>query len=103
MKEVTKTIYLYAKQNEHPWDHEAHPDGYSFDTWSFKLAGSSAGGSVLIAQQEITMQVPDDFDPVDSFVGNMRDEQEKLKAECSLKVDNIEQQIQSMLALPSQD
>lgn len=94
-KEVTRTMYLTAKRCR--WAEEG----------DYSLAITVYGpeihddDTIFLAESEFTMTVPDHADLDSLTVEAMRKEQDKISAEAHLKVQNIEETIQSMLALPA--
>lgn len=98
MSNIVKTkLYLHAGPNKYKFDDA--DDDIAYQIRAFEYIDD---GEVVIATMDVEMKVPD-IDVTDKFVENMRAQQEKIKAACSLQVDNLEGQIQSMLALPSPD
>lgn len=61
---------------------------------------SSCGpGYVAIRRIEIEVEIPDDFDPRPHQIGALRDAKSKVLAEAQIKANNIEEQIQHLLAI----
>ena len=61
-------------------------------------------GYVLVNTQgiEITMDIPEGYDKVNSRIDQLKDEKQKIQAEAHLKAENIEEQIQSLLCIEDQ-
>lgn len=56
-------------------------------------------GYVLINEQDITIEVPDDFNPVPAAIAALRSKQQKIRAEAEQKSLLIDEQIQKLLAI----
>lgn len=91
-KTVTDTIYLYGRP------HTSSEDGVYHDISMWKRP--KGDGYVLLSEMEVSMEVPEG-DLTERFVDSLREVQEANKAECHLKNQNIEEQIQSLRALPA--
>lgn len=91
-KTVTDMLYLYARPSP------GAKDGVYHDLTLWKRPTNE--GYVLRSQMEVSMEVPED-DITEKFVASLRKNQESNKVECHLKNQNIEEQIQSLLALPA--
>ena len=53
----------------------------------------------LVRQQDIEVEIPDDFDPNPVMIKNLRAKQTEIRAEAEAKVTNIEEQIQRLLCI----
>lgn len=66
----------------------------------FRTAMSSCGPNyVPIREVECEFEIPDDFDPRPKQIEALRDHKQKILAETNVKVNNIEEQIQALLAI----
>jgi hypothetical protein len=67
-----------------------------FEFYPFDM---SSNGSALVGERVIEVEVPDDFDPKPGLVKAMRKKQSDLRAESEFKIKQIEEHIQSLLAI----
>lgn len=94
---TTASIYLKASMTSY-----RVPDGekvgfYISDCQSYPEE------DIVISEISVTMEMPDNLDMLavnGKFVDALREQQEKIKAEAHIKVENIEGTIQNLLALP---
>ncbi len=56
-------------------------------------------GYILIGEQEIAIEVPDDFNPVPIQISALKEAQQKIRAEAEQKTLVIEEKIQKLLAI----
>lgn len=99
METVTGKIYLMASMDTWRCEHDEKV-GFYISNHNMNYDKTD----VCIGEMDVSMDVPDDLDAFainEKFIEGMRKQQETIKAEASLKVDNIEEQIQSLLALPA--
>lgn len=54
---------------------------------------------VLIGEHSIEVEVPDDFDPRPAQVQRLREEQQKVRAAMAKRIKELDDQINSLLAL----
>lgn len=54
---------------------------------------------VCIGEREFETEIPDDFDPRPSQISALRKAKQEILADAQLKVNNIEEQIQSLLCI----
>jgi hypothetical protein len=52
-----------------------------------------------ILETELEVEIPDDFDPINTKIGILRQEKQRIQAEAHVKAENIEQQIQELLCI----
>ena len=94
MKTITETVemYLYARKS--------FDNGATIYEW---VACSMDGitGYILVATKEFELSIalPDDFDLTQAEIDTLQAAKEKIQAETHLKVQNIEDQIQRLLAI----
>lgn len=96
-KSATKSIKLVASLAYHRCE-EGEKIGF------YLCLYGALEGEIVVGQMDVTMDIPDDLDELtvnQKFIDAMREEQEKLKSETQIKVGNIEEKIQSLLALPA--
>ena len=55
--------------------------------------------TVSVMETPISMNVPDDFCPVNSRVDALKEEKSKISAEAQVKCQNLEDQIQALLCI----
>lgn len=91
MENVTKkhTIYLTAKKIGGKY------------SYGIEMVDMSEYGYITVETKEIevSMDVPEGYDPVNGHIDALRDEKQKIGAEAQVKINNIEDQIQSLLAI----
>jgi len=96
-KKITRTMHLVASRNEFRFDDE---DDYIFKISSYGPHCAS-DGDIYLAEAKFTMVVPDLDISLDQItIDMMREEQQTIRANAELAVNNIEETIQSMLCLP---
>lgn len=87
------TIKAFLHWHKFEWSDEAR----------FQLHPSSMASCgpeyVPIRELEIEVDVPDDFDPRPLQVAALRAERDKITAECEVKKNNIDEQIQRLLSI----
>lgn len=88
METITKTIYLNAV----PSDFE--DGGYRYSMLDFDRDDGINVGSI-----EVSIDIPEDFDLNSAHVEILKTEKNKIYAEAQLKCNNLEEQIQSLLAI----
>lgn len=91
MKTITKTVYLSAEPAT--WE----DDGYHYTMLDFETAHRITVGSM-----EVSIDIPDDFDITNAHIEILRAEKQKIHAEAQVKTNNLEEQIQSLLAIEDQ-
>ena len=87
---MKKTIYVHAQLAE--WSEE----GYILTYWDYEM--SQAGGP-RVATVEVDFDMPSKAELANGFVGQLRGEQQKIRADCEVKVNEIEHQIGKLLAI----
>lgn len=87
-KSITRTLYLLAQSA--PWNE----CGYSFSIAEFELSNTQTLGTM-----EVTMAIPRGYDFTTGQIDILKAEKEKIQAEAHLKAENIENQIQALLAI----
>ena len=84
--EYTTTLYVFWYQDIH-------------DFW-VRDNDSPIEGCVLVASQEVTFKLPA-FDPTDALVTQLEAEKRRLQVNTQAKLNQIDEKIQSLLALPA--
>jgi len=92
MKTVTDKVYLLAI----PASYEEC--GYRFDIFSCEIEEY-----ITVGSQEITMEIPEDFDINTAHIDILKAEKSKIQAEAHLKAQNLEDQIQALLCIEHQE
>ena len=87
--ETVETVKLYLHINKY---------GPGYDCYTSDM---SEFGDVLVAIQEfeLVFDIPDDFDEVEAKIGTLEKAKAKINAEAWVKTQNIDEQIQSLLAI----
>ena len=63
------------------------------------VAEMSEYGYVMVNEQEITIDIPDDFNPVASEIEMLRAAKQKIQAEAQVKANAIEDQISKLSSI----
>lgn len=85
-------IYITAQVSQHT------EGGIRYEAWDMDMSGES--GRILITKTELEVEIStDDMRP--QFVGALREEQQKIRAESERQVTRIEERIQSLLCIES--
>ncbi len=79
------------------WEKSFVTDKSTFTIWKCKVNDDPT--RVFISEQEVEIEVPDNFDPVPGMISGLKAEKQRIQAECNVKVENIEDQIQRLLAI----
>jgi len=87
---ITKTVYLVATKAARWMDEDYHYSLFDFPPFANYIA---------ISEQEITFDVPDDFDYVNAQVDILKAEKSKIEADAYIKTQNIQEQIEGILAI----
>ena len=90
MKTVTTTKKIYL-----------HADSFDKDILNIYYSDMSEYGDILIATKEVELSfdVPEDYDVVQLEIDQLTKAKKVIQAENHLKVQNIEDQIQRLLAI----
>jgi hypothetical protein len=86
----TDTVYIHWQK--YLWQDEE----------KFKLKGykdDTSPDCIFIREMEVEFEVPDDFDPVPKQIDMLKEAKQKLMADTQVKINNIDEQIQSLLAI----
>lgn len=76
-----------------PWDESPRYSFYSFDPTTYNP------DMVIVMEHSFYVEVPDDFDPRPGQVAALKAKKEKVQAEFAAKVKEIDDQINSLLAI----
>ena len=88
MKTITKTVYLRAM-----------PDCFEDGGYEYGIASYESPDYTTVAEMEVSMDVPEDFDINAARIDTLKELKKVVQAEAYLKAENIEGQIQSLLAI----
>lgn len=66
---------------------------------TYKPSAEYSPNTVVVAEHEIEVEVPDNFDPRPAMVESLQEQKRLAEAEFGKKVREINQRIQSLLAL----
>lgn len=89
------TIEGYIIFQQYNW--EEKPE-YAF-SMSGHVTCTEHCNRAVVMEHSFEVEVPDDFDPRPGFVDQLQQEKERLRAEFSKKVMEIDEKINSLLAL----
>lgn len=87
------TIKGYITCTQYAWD-----DKPSFSFYSFDPTGYDSS-TVKVMEHEFEVEVPDNFDPRPGQVAALEAKKKEIQAEFAAKVKQIEDQINSLLAI----
>ncbi len=90
MKTITETVALYL-----------HLSKYKEDGYDIYMTNMAEYGDVLVTTKEfeVSFDVPEDFNANTAKVESLEEKKRKIGAEAQLQINNIEEQIQSLLAI----
>jgi len=87
------TIKGYITCQQYAWDDKPTFSFYSFDPTSYDSS------TVKVMEHEFEVEVPDNFDPRPGQVAALEAKKKEIQAEFAAKVKQIEDQINSLLAI----
>jgi hypothetical protein len=87
------TIKGYITCTQYAWDDKPTFSFYSFDPTSYDSS------TVKVMEHEFEVEVPDNFDPRPGQVAALEAKKKEIQAEFAAKVKQIEDQINSLLAI----
>ena len=79
--------------------HRQNSYRYADGSWSFFSCDMSEYGYILVMPYELTVDLPEDYDPVKAEVESLRKAQKAIRAELTRKGEMLEERIQSLLAI----
>jgi len=79
--------------------HAKRSDFTGVVSYHFFECDMSAYGYVPVVEQEITIDVPDEFNPVAAEIEMLRAAQKKMQADAQVKANHIEDQISKLSCL----
>lgn len=85
------TIKGHITHTKYAWDDKATYSFYTFD--------ASDENTVNVMEHEFEVEVPDNFDPRPGKIAALKEKKEKVQAEFSKRVMELDEQINSLLAL----
>ena len=93
MAKHTETIEMILHVRKDDWE-----DEYKYSVFSSDM--SACGYIPILAKEiEVTFDIPDGFDPVNAHIDTLKEEKQKIAAEAQVKMNNLEEQIQSLLCI----
>ncbi|MBB5414052.1 hypothetical protein [Paraburkholderia atlantica] len=96
---ITTKVHVHAKQvQRYCADTGTFTEELGWEVYPFDMS-KSFGDRVSVGEQEITIDVPDDFDMRTGLVANLEAEKKRLMAEFNARVAAIDGQIQKYLAI----
>lgn len=87
------TIKGYVTCTQYGWDDKPTFSFYGFDPTGYDTS------TVKVMEHEFEVEVPDDFDPRPGQVAALKAQKEQIQAEFAAKVKQIDDQINSLLAI----
>lgn len=97
--QVTITGYLHAHQTmKFDAEKQDYVDETVYEVFPFDFS-QSVSSRVLIGEQHITVNVPDNFDIRTGLVANLEREKRDLQAEFGKRITKLNEQINSLLAI----
>ncbi len=88
MTTITKTIFLSAS-----------PATYADDGYAYYMSEYESDDRIMMGSIEVSIDIPEGFDINSAHVEILKKEKNKIYAEAQLKCNNLEEQIQSLLAI----
>lgn len=88
------TIKGYITYRKYSWDEKPTYTVYGFDPTNYIDADE-----VLLMEHDFEVEVPDNFDPRPGQIAALKAKKEKVQAEFSQRVKEIDEKINSLLAL----
>lgn len=86
--------FIHAKRRAF---YEEGEGDYEYTWWGH--ADMSSCNYIMVCPHQLTIEVPDDFNPIPIEIANYRKEQQRIRAEAQSKVNLLEEQIGKLLAL----
>jgi len=97
--QITIKTYLLAKlEDSYDYNTGEMKKETKFSLWDVDISASSPE-YVKVSEQDISLEVPDDFDPRIGYVAGLERLKESIGAEFQARVTEINAQIQSLLAI----
>lgn len=88
MKTITQTIYLIAS-----------PASWEDSGYWIRINPCQLDDCITLNSMEVTMDIPENFDINSAHIEMLKTEQSNIQARAHLKSQNIENQIQALLAI----
>jgi len=85
------TIKGHITHTKYPWDDKPTYSFYPFD--------AADENTVNVMEHEFEVEVPDNFDPRPGKIAALKEKKEKVQAEFSKRVMELDERINSLLAL----
>ena len=87
---IWQTIHIHCQKSS--WENE-----HTFHLFSFKLDNTDS--RVYVGEQEIEIEVPDDYDPRSALIAALKEEQTKAAAAYQKTVTDIQRRISELQAI----
>jgi len=88
MKTITESIYLIAS-----------PASWEDSGYWYRIAAHECSSAITVNKMEVSMEVPEGFDPNQPHIDMLKAEKNKIAGDAQIKMNNLEEQIQSLLAI----
>lgn len=96
---ATIAAYVHARKvGRYDANTQTFVEEMGFEVYPFDMSKSSSD-RVLVGEQEVTVDVPDNFDMREGLVKNLEAEKKRLMADFNARVAAIDSQIQKYLAI----
>jgi hypothetical protein len=96
---VKQKVYLYMSY-EYDWDSKPLVKKWMPTFLSFEVEDDAE--RVFVGETEVTLDYPDDFDPVPKQVAAMQAERAKIVAEFTAKLSGIDEKLAQLQALTNE-
>lgn len=94
---VTITAHVHANKTEqYDADEGAWKQHVTYEVFPFDIPSTDR---VVVCQQEVEVDIPDEFDIRSGLVANLEEEKRKVQAEFQARVTAINAKIQSLIAI----
>lgn len=87
------TAHAFLHWHKYSWE-----ESPSYCLYACDMSGNGTQ-YVLIREIDVEVEVPDDFDPRPNQIATLRKEKTQLLAEAHVKAENIDEQIQRLIAI----
>jgi hypothetical protein len=99
MKVMINAFIHAVHRNEYNAETSSFIPAVGWELYPFDMSVSSDGRRVLVGQQAVEVEVPDDFDIRAGLVDNLEREKRRIAAEYQKRVTELNSQIRNLLAL----
>ncbi len=81
------------------WEHQTWMDTPEFRFWPNDMTPAGDARRQFISAHEFEVEIPDNFDPITGVIATLKAEKQKVLADAHVKAKQIDDQIQSLLAI----